>query len=322
MGESILITRGLGKTFRLGMRRKRVVAVRDLCLSVERGEIYGFLGPNGAGKSTTIKMLMGLVAPTTGEASIFGEPISSRRARAALGFLPENPYFHDFLSPEQLLAFAGRLGGVSSATLAERIPRLLDLVGLSKAKKLPLRRFSKGMVQRAGIAQALIGDPALVVLDEPMSGLDPIGRKDVREVIFRLKEEGKTVFFSSHILPDVEAICDRVGLMLHGSLRDQGSLEELLSAGARAVDVIAENVPEPLAARLRVKALRSLPKGDGWAFTFEQESDADEAVRALVQAGARIVSVSRHRETLEQLFVRRTEETGAAHARGEEPAAA
>lgn len=322
MGEPILVTHELGKTFRLGLRRKLLVAVRGVDLSVERGEIYGFLGPNGAGKSTTIKMLMGLVTPTTGEASIFGLPIASRHARAQLGFLPENPYFHDFLTPEQLLVFAGRLGGLSSAVLEERVPRLLDLVGLSKAKKLPLRRFSKGMVQRAGIAQALVGDPALVVLDEPMSGLDPIGRKDVREVIFRLKEEGKTVFFSSHILPDVEAICDRVGLMLHGRLREQGSLDELLSAGARAVDVIAEGVPDPLAARLQERAQRSLPKGDGWAFTFEQEADADEAVRILVQAGARIVSVARHRETLEQLFVRRTEETGAAHARGEEPAAA
>jgi len=322
MGDPILVTRKLGKVYRLGLRRKRVAAVRDLDLSVERGEIYGFLGPNGAGKSTTIKMLMGLVAPTSGGASIFGVPISSRRARASLGFLPENPYFHDFLTAEQLVAFAGRLGGIPTSTLEERIPRLLDLVGLGKAKTLPLRRYSKGMVQRAGIAQALIGDPALVVLDEPMSGLDPIGRKDVREVIFRLKEEGKTVFFSSHILPDVEAICDRVGLMLHGSLREQGTLDDLLSASARAVDVIAEAIPEPLGAALRGKAQRALPKGDGWAFTFEHDADADAAVGDLVRAGARIVSVARHRETLEQLFVRRTEETGAAHARGEEPAAA
>ncbi|HWV39384.1 MAG TPA: ABC transporter ATP-binding protein [Vulgatibacter sp.] len=322
MDEPILVTRRLGKVYRLGLRRKRVVAVRDLDLSVNRGEIYGFLGPNGAGKSTTIKMLMGLVLPTSGDASIFGVPISSRRARASIGFLPENPYFHDFLTAEQLVAFAGRLGGVPRATLEERIPRLLDLVGLSKAKKLPLRRYSKGMVQRAGIAQALVGDPALVVLDEPMSGLDPIGRKDVREVIFRLKEEGKTVFFSSHILPDVEAICDRVGLMFHGAMRDQGTLDDLLAAGARAVDVIAEGIPPALAEDLRARAARSLPKGDGWAFAFARDSDADAAVRELARAGARIVAVARHRETLEELFVRRTEETGAAHARGEEPAAA
>jgi len=322
MGEPILVTRKLGKVYRLGLRRKRVVAVRELDLSVERGEIYGFLGPNGAGKSTTIKMLMGLVAPSSGEASLFGVPIASRHARASLGFLPENPYFHDFLTAEQLVAFAGRLGGIPNSILEERIPRLLDLVGLGKAKKLPLRRYSKGMVQRAGIAQALVGDPALVVLDEPMSGLDPIGRKDVREVIFRLKEEGKTVFFSSHILPDVEAICDRVGLMLHGSLREQGTLDELLAAGARAVDVIAEGIPEGLADDLRRQSERALPKGDGWAFTFAQDAAADSAVHELVLAGARIVSVARHRETLEQLFVRRAEETNSAHARGEEPVAA
>lgn len=322
MADGILHTKELRKVFHLGLRRKRVVAVDGLDLEVARGEIYGFLGPNGAGKSTTIKILMGLVAPTSGEASIFGHPIASGRARSEIGFLPENPYFHDFLTPVQLLGFAGRLHGLSGARLSERIPRLLELVGLSKARNLPLRRFSKGMVQRAGIAQALIGDPSLVILDEPMSGLDPIGRKDVREVIFRLKEEGKTVFFSSHILPDVEAICDRVGLMLHGKLRDQGRLDDLLSAGARAVDVIAEAVPEGLARSLRDRALRSLPKGDGWAFTFAHEQDADDAVRALVSGGARLVSIARHRETLEDLFLRRAEETGAAHAKGVEPAAA
>ncbi len=322
MSEEILATHQLTKIFHLGLRRKRVVAVEGLDLAVEKGEIYGFLGPNGAGKSTTIKMLVGLVRPTAGDAAIFGQPIATRQARAKLGFLPENPYFHDFLTPMQLLAFAGRLGGLSKATLAERIPRLLDLVGLSKAQKLPLRRFSKGMVQRAGIAQALIGDPDLVILDEPMSGLDPIGRKDVREVIFRLKEEGKTVFFSSHILPDVEAICDRVGLMLHGRLRDQGRLEELLSARSRAVDVIAEGIPEAIAQRLQQQAVRALPKGEGWAFTFGEESEADAAIRALMEGGARLVAITPHRETLEDLFVRRAEETGAAHAKGDESAAA
>lgn len=322
MREEILSAKGLGKVFYLGVRRKRVEAVRGLDLSVKRGEIYGFLGPNGAGKSTTIKMLVGLVLPTSGEASIYGEPISTRAARQRIGFLPENPYFHDFLNPEQLLTFAGGLCGIPRATLSERIPRLLDLVGLSKSRKLSLRRFSKGMVQRAGIAQALIGDPSLVILDEPMSGLDPIGRKDVREVIFRLKDEGKTVFFSSHILPDVEAICDRVGLMLHGKLREEGRLEDLLSAGARAVDVIAESIPPSLIEALRAQALRALPKGEGWAFTFSKEEEADDAVRALVSQGAHLISLARHRETLEDLFVRRAEETGTAHAKGEEPEAA
>jgi len=321
MAEEILVTQELTKVFHLGLRRRRVLAVDSLDLAVERGEIYGFLGPNGAGKSTTIKMLVGLIQQTAGDAFIYNRPIRSRQARSHVGFLPENPYFHDFLNPTQLLYFAGRLAGIPSSVLETRVPYLIDLVGLGKAMKLPLRRFSKGMVQRAGIAQALIGDPSLVILDEPMSGLDPIGRKDVREVIFRLKEEGKTVFFSSHILPDVEAICDRVGLMLQGRLRDQGRLEDLLTAGARAVDVIAEGIPEVLVSQLREKALRIVPKGDGWAFTFAEEGDADQAIQSLVRDGARVISVARHRETLEDLFMRRTLESGAAHARGEETAA-
>jgi len=322
MSEAILTTEKLTKRFRLGLRRREVRAVEDLDLSVRKGEIYGFLGPNGAGKSTTIKMLVGLVTPTSGSARLFGEPIASRKARRCLGYLPENPYFHDFLTPRQLLHFHGRLCGLSSGELADRVPRLLDLVGLSRAMDLPLRRFSKGMVQRAGIAQALVSDPDLVILDEPMSGLDPIGRKDVRDVIFRLKELGKTLFFSSHILPDVEAICDRVGLLLGGRLREEGRLEDLLAAGARAVDVVAEAIPERLALELSQRADRVLPKGTGLALTFGDESEADRAVAALAAAGARIVSVARHRESLEDLFMRRAEESGMARPRGAERAVA
>ncbi len=322
MDTPILTTEKLTKRFVLGLRRREVRAVEELDLSVLRGEIYGFLGPNGAGKSTTIKMLVGLVAPTSGSARLFGEPITSRKARRRLGYLPENPYFHDFLTARQLLSFHGRLCGLSSTELAERIPRLLDLVGLGKAMDLPLRRFSKGMVQRAGIAQALVSDPDLVILDEPMSGLDPIGRKDVRDVIFRLKEMGKTIFFSSHILPDVEAICDRVGLLLGGRVREEGRLEDLLAAGARAVDVVAEGIPDRLAAELSRRADRILPKGTGLALTFADEAEADRAVAALAAAGARLVSVARHRESLEDLFVRRAQESGLARPRGAERAVA
>lgn len=312
MSEVVLVTRKLSKIFHVGLRRKKVVAVQDLDLSVRRGEIYGFLGPNGAGKSTTIKMLMGLIFPSSGEARIFDLPIPTREAKARLGFLPENPYFHDFLSPEELLQFAGDLCGLTKAEKKERIPALLELVGLYRFRDVPIRKFSKGMVQRAGIAQALVNDPSLVVLDEPMSGLDPIGRKDVREIIFRLKDEGKTVFFSTHILPDVEAICDRVGIMLGGRLREQGRLEELLTARSRAVEVTAEKVPEDLGERLKAVAVRSVPKGDGLALSFSDEGAADDAVGALVASGARIVQVTPHRETLEELFMRRAEEEGVA----------
>ncbi len=309
MSDEILVTRNLSKTFRVGMRRRVVEAVKDLDLEVGKGEIYGFLGPNGAGKSTTIKMLMGLIFPTTGEARIFGAPIPTRAAKERLGFLPENPYFHDFLTPVELLRLAGRLCGISGRTLNQRIPRLLELVGLTRARDLSLRRFSKGMVQRAGIAQALINDPSLVVLDEPMSGLDPIGRKDVRDVIFRLKEEGKTVFFSSHILPDVEAICDRLGLMLKGRLCEQGRLADLLTARTRAVDLTLANVPSELAEKLGTIAERVVWEGKLLTLTFAEESDADKAVISAVHAGSKVVSLSRHRETLEDLFLRRAEES-------------
>ncbi len=312
MAAPILVTQKLTKVFQVGLRRREVRAVDGLDLEVEAGEIFGFLGPNGAGKSTTIKMLMGLIFPTAGSATIFGQPIPTRAAKAKIGFLPENPYFHDFLTPRELLHFSGRLCGMPSSEVDTRIPKLLELVGLGRAADLQLRRFSKGMVQRAGIAQSLINDPALVVLDEPMSGLDPIGRKEVRDVIFRLKEEGKTVFFSTHILPDVEAICDRVALMLGGKLRELGRLEQLLTARTRAVDVVAERVPEALAALLKERATRSMPKGDGIALTFADEETADRAVVELVRAGARLLAVARHRETLEDLFVRRADEEGAA----------
>ena len=310
MPEPVLVTKGLTKVFKVGVRRKTVLAVQDLSMEILRGEIFGFLGPNGAGKSTTIKMLMGLIFPTRGEARIFGEPIPSRTAKLRMGFLPENPYFHDFLTPAELLRFAGRLCGVSSGELAQRIPKLLDLVGLSKFRDIPLRKFSKGMVQRAGIAQALVNDPALVVFDEPMSGLDPLGRKDVREVIFRLKEEGKTVFFSTHILPDVEAICDRVGLMLSSQLKELGRLDDLLSAQTRVVDLIVEGISEELKASLSQRASRAVPKGQGVALTFAEEDHADAAVREIMASGGRLVSLTRHRETLEDLFVRRFKEVG------------
>jgi ABC-2 type transport system ATP-binding protein len=312
MSDDVLTTRQLSKVFRKGLARKAVAAVSGLDLTVHAGEIYGFLGPNGAGKSTTIKMLMGLVFPTAGEARLFGHLIPSREARAQVGFLPENPYFHDFLTPAELLRFAGGLSRLGGAALDRRTDELLELVGLARFADVPLRKFSKGMVQRAGIAQALVADPRLVVLDEPMSGLDPIGRKDVREIIFRLKEEGKTVFFSTHILPDVEAICDRVGLMLAGRLHEEGRLDDLLGARTRAVEIIAERLPPEVAERLAAAASRSLPKGSGLALSFADDARADEAVAAIVAAGGRLVSLARHRESLEDLFMRKAEEAGAA----------
>ncbi|HEX9101594.1 MAG TPA: ABC transporter ATP-binding protein, partial [Polyangia bacterium] len=191
----------LQKTFALGFFRKRVRAVDDVSFTVEKNEIFGFLGPNGAGKTTTLKMLMGLIFPTRGQARIFGRPITERAVKQRLGFLPENPYFYDYLSGAELLDLMGHLFGLPRAERRRRARTLLERVGLGRAGDLALRKYSKGMLQRLGIAQALINDPALVVLDEPMTGLDPIGRKEIRDLIVSLKSEGKTVFFSTHILP-------------------------------------------------------------------------------------------------------------------------
>ncbi|MEZ4467203.1 MAG: ABC transporter ATP-binding protein [bacterium] len=231
---------GIGPLFsRLQLKgiAQRVEAVRGVSLRVEPGEIFGFLGPNGAGKTTTIKMLMGLIRPTSGTASILGRPLGDREARARLGFLPEHPYFYDYLKPIEFLDFYGRLFRIDARERRRRAEALVDRVGLRHAVNRPLRKFSKGMVQRIGIAQALINDPDLVVLDEPMSGLDPMGRKDVRDLIFALKEQGKTVFFSSHILQDVEALCDRVAIMARGRLRSIGPLHTLLGDEVERIDV-------------------------------------------------------------------------------------
>ena len=229
--QSAIRTEHLGKTFRVGFWGRKVKAVEDLSLEVSDGEILGLLGPNGAGKTTAIKMLLGFVRPTTGRAFVASEPAGSLAARRTMGYLPENPALYEFLTGEEYLRFAGRLAGLSRRDAASRTEKLLEQVGLAGRADRPIRRFSKGMVQRLGLAQALIGEPRIVVLDEPMSGLDPIGRKDVRDLIFDLRRQGRTVLFSTHILSDVEAICDRVGIIVGGRLTDCGTLSSLLPGG-------------------------------------------------------------------------------------------
>jgi ABC-2 type transport system ATP-binding protein len=304
----ILRTEGLTKTFDVGVvRRRRVHAVEDVTLSVEQGEIFGFVGPNGAGKTTTIKMLMGLIHPTRGKAFIFDAPIPSRDSKRRIGYLPEHPAWYDFLTGREALLFFGRLSGVAPADRARRCDELLELVGLASAADRQIRKYSKGMQQRLGIAQALVGDPAFVVLDEPMSGLDPIGRKDVRDLILELKRRGKTVFFSTHILPDVETLCDRVGVVFEGRLRDVGRIGDLLSGHVKSHELTAV---APAGARGALSRGRKVAEeGDRVTVTFDQEAEADAAVRALLAAGGRVVSLTPHRETLEDFFVRRLEES-------------
>ncbi len=298
----ILRTEGLTKVFEVGVRRRQVRAVDDLTLAVEEGEIFGFVGPNGAGKTTTIKMLMGLIFPTRGKAFIFDAPIPSKRSKARIGYLAENPATYDFLTGAEALRFYARLSEVPSAELERRCGELLDLVGLSAAADRQIRKYSKGMQQRLGIAQALVADPAFVVLDEPMSGLDPVGRKEMRDIILELKRRGKTVFFSTHILPDVETLCDRVGVIIGGKLRDVGKLGTLLSARVKSVEATfagpgAEG-PFDGGSLVAREAERS-------TFAFEAEAAADAAVRAVAAAGGRVVALTSHRETLEDFFLRR-----------------
>ena len=303
--EAVVVAEHLSKTFRVGFWGRKVRAVVDLSMEVRRGEIFGLLGPNGAGKTTTIKMLLGFVRPTLGRATVAGFPAGSLASRRRLGYLPENPALYEYLDGIEYLRFAGRLSGLSRADAARSADVLLEKVGLAGRADRAIRRFSKGMVQRLGLAQALIGDPEIVILDEPMSGLDPIGRKDVRDLIFSLRTEGRTVLFSTHILSDVEAICDRIGIIAEGRLTDCGTLSSLLKPGVRAVEIVAQNVPKELTARLGTDGARILERDDGTVLTFTDQGKADVAIREIVAAGGKLVSLSPHRDTLEALFVQR-----------------
>jgi|LSQX01.2.fsa_nt_gb ABC-2 type transport system ATP-binding protein len=218
----------LEKTFHIGFFRRKVEAVRSVSFHVEKGEVFGLLGPNGAGKTTTLKMMMGLIRMDRGRIQLLGQSAKSHHARESVGYLPENPYFHEYLTPRELLGFYGQLCGLSSAQISERRDQLIERVGLSHAATRPLRKFSKGMLQRIGIAQALIAKPSLLILDEPMSGLDPIGRKFVMDLMQELRDSGVTILFSSHILSDVERLCDRVVILNHGRKVSEGPLTELL----------------------------------------------------------------------------------------------
>jgi ABC-2 type transport system ATP-binding protein len=285
-GDAVVRAVGLAKQFRVGFFARKVDAVHEVSFEVRRGEIFGFLGPNGAGKTTTIKMLMGLIRPTSGHAEILGRPVPSRQAKQQVGFLPESPYFYDYLTGTELLDLMGRLCGLDRRQRRRRAGELLERVGLSAAKDRALRKYSKGMLQRVGLAQALINDPHLVVLDEPMSGLDPIGRKEIRDLILSLREEGRTVLFSTHILSDVELLCDRIAMIIGGRLRDQGRLDKLLSPRLLHTEVVFEREGAKEAQRLA------------------PEIDVDAALREALAAGKHVVSVTPRHESLEELFVR------------------
>jgi ABC-2 type transport system ATP-binding protein len=306
----VLAFEKLTKEFKLGLRLTRVQAVRSVDLEVQQGEIFGFLGPNGAGKTTSMKMAMGLIRPTSGRALLFGQSVESPAIRQRIGYLPEQPYFYDYLTGFEILDFYGQLYGMPKKARHQRVDALLTLVGLDHARDRTLRRFSKGMLQRVGIAQAILNDPDLVVLDEPMSGLDPMGRKEVRDIILQLKTQGKTVFFSSHILHDIETICDRVAIIVKGRVERMGSLGELLTANSGSVEIIATDASPELLGRLSADGISGDAAGHGHRWVVE-ESRLDQVLRALMDGGARITHVEPMRESLEDLFVR---EAGAHHA--------
>lgn len=299
---SVIEIENLRKTFVRGFWRRRTEALRGISLEVQPGEIFGFLGPNGAGKTTTIKILMGLIFASGGRARVLGLPAGDRRAKARVGYLPENPYFYDYLSAHELLDMVGRIHGLDGANRARRSAELIERVGLAHAGKRALRSFSKGMLQRAGLGQALMGDPDLVVLDEPMSGLDPLGRKEVRDLIFDLRDQGKTVFFSTHILADATMLCDRVGIIVRGQIRDVGPLGTLLSPRVRSVEVVWA-APDAVVRRLREHRGDHETTSEGEVLRTDDPDLATEFVAHVVREGGTILQVHRHRQSLEELFV-------------------
>jgi ABC-2 type transport system ATP-binding protein len=309
-------TEGLTKYYPVGFWRPRPrLALDALSLEVERGEVFGFLGPNGAGKSTTLKLLMGLVFPSAGRAEILDRPVGDLDVRRRIGFLPENPYFYDNLTAEEVLTYFAALFGYSPAERRQRVTRVLDALGIGAERRLQLRRFSKGMVQRVGLAQALLNDPEVVFLDEPMSGLDPIGRRDVRELILQLRNRGSTVFFSSHVLSDAEALCHRVAIIARGRLVAQGSLAEMVDFQVRGWELVVSDLSETVMDRVRAVATTvTRLGGNRHELKLPPDVSPDRFMSELAVTGATLVSINPVRQTLEDVFLDRVAETAAPRA--------
>ncbi|MBI2828153.1 MAG: ABC transporter ATP-binding protein [Acidobacteria bacterium] len=316
-------TEALTKDYRVGFwRPRRYLALDSLTLHVRQGEVFGFLGPNGAGKTTTLKLLMQLIYPSSGRAEILGRPVGDVSVKRRLGYLAENPYFYDYLTAEELLQYFAGLFGYSAVERRRRVSQLLDEVGIGAERRLQLRRFSKGMLQRVGIAQAVINDPDVVFFDEPMSGLDPLGRREIRELILRLRDRGCTVFFSSHVLSDAETLCSRVAILAGGRLAAAGDLSEMLAFQARAWELVVTGLSDTVLEKVTTsgQVVRATPLGaQRYALELPLSAAPDRLVTNLVAHGAQLVSLNPIRETLEDFFVR---QTGAApRDRGLEPVA-
>lgn len=315
----VIEIKGLSKTYvqdfigvehgrlKIRFKNRKRIALKPLDLTVEEGEIFGLLGPNGAGKTTTIKMLMGLHFPTSGEARIMGKPLGDNSVKEKIGFMPENAHFYDYLTGHEFLDYYGQLYGMPKELRRKRIPELLEKVGLSHAGELPLRGYSKGMQQRVGLAQSLLNDPKIVFLDEPQSGLDPFGRKEVRDLILSLRDAGKTVFFSSHILQDAELICDRVAILHKGQRIALGPLSEMLSAKVKEYEVAFSDAEGNLVEHAQQRAVRFVQRPNEYLAQFEREEDARALVQEILSGRAKLNSFIARKETLEEYFIREIE---------------
>jgi len=292
---------GLTKDYPVGfLHQRRRRSLDGLTLTVERGEVFGFLGPNGAGKTTTLKLLMGLIFPTSGTARILGQSIANVGVHREIGYLPEQPYFYDYLTARELLQYYARFFGYSAAERGQRVNRFLERVGLASAADVQLRKFSKGMLQRVGIAQAILHDPQIIFFDEPMSGLDPVGRREVRDIILELKREGRTVFFSTHILSDAEMLCDRVGVLVGGKLQGVGAPSEIVSVKVHAMEILFEvRDGQPLPPSIAGRAMAI----GGRTRVEIPEGELYETIGQLRGCSARILSVAPVRPSLEDYFI-------------------
>ena len=301
--QVVVSIKGLSKTYTAGFwKTKRVVALENLTLQVHENEVFGYLGPNGAGKSTTLKLLMSLIFPTSGTAEILGKPVSEVSTRQVIGYLPENPFFYEYLTAEEFLSFYAGLLGFSAAETKERVSYYLKLTDTFHSRKLQLRKFSKGMIQRIGIAQALINDPKVIFLDEPMSGLDPLGRREVRDLILKLKSEKKTILFSTHILNDVETLCDRVAVLSRGQLIGSGKLSDLISKEVKHIEILVSGMSYELARSLFDPSASISESGSILRLEVSPETNLSDIVSPIEQAHGKVISINPVRQTMEDYF--------------------
>jgi ABC-2 type transport system ATP-binding protein len=305
-GECLIDVRNLSKTFKTGLFRHRFVeAVKGVSFQVHRGQIVGFLGPNGSGKTTTIKILLGLIGATAGSAHMFGERVPSVRARARVGFLPENPYVYPYLTAREFVELSGRLSGMAGAAVRRRTEEVLDRTGVLYAADRQVRRLSKGMLQRTALAGALVADPEMLILDEPMSGLDPVGRKEVRELILEERTGGRTIFFSTHILSDVEAQCDHVTILRAGEVVVSGAIRSLLRGEVLHTDITVAGASDQLRRDLAAAGHGVRERPDVIVVEVVGEQAVAEVLARLLEGGAQVLEVTPRRETLEDLFMKR-----------------